>query len=66
MTGLHTRIAAAIEECPMPVDGQEWSELLAEAVIRELRWRNYVRACAYCDWVGTPEELTTQHLNGCP
>jgi hypothetical protein len=22
--------------------------------------------CAYCDWVGTPEELTTQHLNGCP
>ena len=22
--------------------------------------------CAYCDYEGTPEELTTQHLNECP
>jgi hypothetical protein len=33
---LRDRIAAAIEECPMPIDGQEWSELLADAVIAEL------------------------------
>lgn len=50
---LRDRIAAAIEECPMPVDGQEWSELLADAVIRELGpsvryWDKDFKELHYC------------------
>lgn len=29
-------------------------------------WKPKLVNCAYCDYEGTPEELTTQHLNECP
>ena len=55
---LRDRIAAAIEECPMPVDGQRWSEILADAVIAELGLEPIQRTTMFPErrWV-TPWEL---------
>lgn len=59
---------------------KSYNDHLADAVIRELKAdyvlvpkshtlaRNTIKLvnCAYCDYEGTPEELTIEHLNECP